>query len=311
MRRCLVTGCLGFSGKYLLEYLQEKKDLDLYGIDIRQDHKGGLPGKYFRVNLNNRKAVVATLKEIKPHLIFHLAGRMFGKSYEEYHRGNVKGMINLLDAVLESKGNRKNGPVIVDAGSSAEYGFSDRKSIPIQEDAPLRPKNFYGISKVVQGLLALQYHTMFGLKVIRTRTFNLIGPGQSSHFVCGSITRQIVALEKEEKKKGVLKIGNVKSIRDFVDVRDAVRAYWLLSQEGKPGEIYNVCSGRGTSILQAVNLALRFAKKELQVAHSRKLKKKEEIPIQIGNHSKISSIGWKPNIAFKISLRDMVQWLRK
>lgn len=310
MKRCLITGCLGFTGKHLLEFLQKKKDLDLYGIDIKHDHIVTAPGNYLKVNLSNRKKIFAVLKEIKPHMVFHLAGSMFCKSYEEYHKGNVRGTINLLDAVLESNKEMKDSTVIINVGSSAEYGSVKHKDIPIQENTLLTPVNYYAISKIVQGFLALGYHSMHSLKVIHTRTFNLIGPGQSPSFVCGSITRQIVALEKSEKSKGSLSVGNVKSIRDFIDVRDAVRAYWTLAQRGESGEVYNVCSGRGTSISELIRLTIGLAKNPIKVIRNGELSKKDEVPIQVGDNSRLRSCRWKPHITLEKSVKDMLQWLR-
>lgn len=310
MKKCLVTGCLGFTGKYLMEFLQKKDRLQLFGMDVKRAPAHKIQWNYSCVDLSNRNAVIREIRDIRPDCIFHLAGSMFCTSYEEYHRNNIKGTINLLNALLAMRGKKRYDPVIIDIGSSAEYGFVDRKNIPVTEKAPLNPVNHYGISKVVQGLVALRYHSVEGLKVIHTRTFNLIGPGQSSDFVCGSITRQIVALERSKTKKRLLNVGNVKSIRDFVDVRDAVKAYWMLSQKGKPGNVYNVCSGKGTSIMQVIRFAGRLTDIAFELEKSKQLYKTVEVPIQIGKNSRLRSLGWRPEIAVEESLEDMLKWLR-
>jgi len=169
----------------------------------------------------------------------------------------------------------------------------------------------YGISKVLEDLLGFQYYHNYDLKIIRARPFNLVGPGQSPDFVCGSFVKQIVEIEQRGGKPEIF-VGNLEPKRDFVDVRDVVKAYWKLMSLEKYGDVYNIGSGKCYSIKEALNILLNMVDVEIQIEQKPNVIREHEIPIQVSDVSKIKGdVGWEPEISFEKSLEDMLNYERK
>jgi GDP-4-dehydro-6-deoxy-D-mannose reductase len=193
-------------------------------------------------------------------------------------------------------------------GSSKEYSQSTNIAI-IHEDTPADPTNFYGISKYTGEMIGRQYHRQFGIDVRCTRSFNHTGPGQSSRFVCSEWARQIaeIALGRAEPK---ISVGNINAIIDFSDVRDVVAAYYQIITQGKSGEIYNVCSGKGISLQWILEYLISKSGKQITIKPlQEKLRVNESSVKMVGTYTKLNDhTGWKPSISIEQSLDDVYSW---
>jgi len=308
MSSTLITGIAGFTGYHLFAHLQEvDPELVIVGIDTRAPSYTG-NYEFIQVDLLDYTRLLDLIRQVKPTYIFHLAGLNLSDHPKLFYDINVMGTVNLLEAVRKSKD--RIDPKVLIVGSSAEYGIVNEDELPISEENPLRPISHYGVSKVAQDLLGFQYFKTHGLKVIRVRPFNLIGPGQSDAFICGTLAKQVIEVEKEIRPPEIW-VGNLEPERDFVDVRDVVRAYWQLMTAGRDGEVYNIGSGKCYSIREVLEILLREAGVEVAVKQDKKRMRQSEVPRQISNIDKIKrETGWAPKITLEESLRDMLNYFR-
>ncbi len=294
--KILITGVKGFVGNHLANLLKEEDEV--YGIDKNNiDITDGFKLKEF-------------IGKLKPEEIFHLVAAgtspLEKTSFEEMYKVNVIGTINLLEGILSANID----PVILLVGSSAEYGYSEIEENPLTESQPLRPLNNYGITKVIQGLIGYQYFKTRNLRVIRTRTFNHTGPGEREGLVCSAFARQLVQIEKGMRKP-IIEVGNLKTQRDFTDVRDIVKAYKLLISKGTPGEIYNVCSGKPYYIREILNTLIALARVDVKIRKVPERTTFSDVPLQFGNNGKLKRLtGWEAQIPIKKSLEDLLNYWR-
>ncbi|MEM6455959.1 MAG: GDP-mannose 4,6-dehydratase, partial [Acidobacteriota bacterium] len=238
--RALITGITGFAGSHLAEYLLEHQpDVAVYGTRRWRSPMDNIAHIADRVeliecDLNDFHSVYSLLDRVRPDYIFHLAAQSFvptsWNSPAETLSHNILGQTHLFEAV------RMLGidPAIQIACSSEEYGLVKPEETPIKETNPLRPLSPYAVSKMGQDFLGYQYFQSYGIKAIRTRGFNHTGPRRGEVFVTSNFAKQL-ALIKAGKREPVLRVGNLDAIRDFTDVRDMVRAYWLAVTKAKPG----------------------------------------------------------------------------
>ena len=313
--RVLITGITGFVGSHLAEFLSEKKGVTLYGFARPGSPRHNLESirrniRLIRCDITQARSVQRALKKICPHRIFHLAGQSFvpasWKDPEETFLANVAGALNLLEAVRQARIN----PLIHMAGSSEEYGLISPKKASIKETDVLKPLNPYGISKLAQELLARQYHEQYKLKIVRTRAFQHIGPRQRQEFVASSFAKQVAEAEAG-KGRPVLSVGNLEAVRDFTDVRDVVRAYWLSLEKGKVGEVYNVCTGVGHSVKEIVALYAAHSRVRFRVQRDFRRSRSLDAPIVVGDGTKFKRrTGWTPAIPFETALVDLLNYWR-
>ena len=318
MVNVLITGGNGFSGSWLCEHLLNlDKNLHVHTTirgRCRQtsfiDHiKDNLT--LVECDLTDYNSVQSTIEESQPDMIFHLAAISFvptsWRAPQETINTNVMGTLNLLEAIRKSSFN----PKIVVTGTSEEYGLVNKEDLPLKEDAPKNPLSPYGVSKVAQSLLSYQYHKSYGMKIIRTRAFNLMGPRSGEKIVSANFAKQIVKFEREKDIPHVLKTGNLDSIRDFNDVRDIVRAYWLAINKCDYGDVYNISTGIGHKIIEIIDIYSKLAKVEFNVMIDEKKSRPSDVPILIGDSSKFrEKTGWKPEISFEKSLSDVLSYWR-
>jgi len=299
-KRALISGAAGFVSRQLAAYLV-KEGLEIHGIDLPSVlPPRDWPGYWYPGDVTDAKRVFTIVREVEPDYVFHLAALNKNNSLGDLLTINVIGTQNVLDALLVV---RPKASILI-TGSSAECGLARPEELPIREGNPLRPLSPYGISKLAQSLLAAQYFYRHGLSVLRSRTFNLTGPGEPDTLVCSSFARQIAEIERGLSPL-VLKVGNLNSTRDFVDVRDAVRAYWLIAQFGEPGKIYNVCSGVPTSIQEILNILLEVATVKPLIQEIPELQTAWDVPVQVGCFELLhETLGWKQEIPLVQSLRD-------
>ncbi|MDD5680404.1 MAG: GDP-mannose 4,6-dehydratase [Candidatus Omnitrophica bacterium] len=309
--KILITGSGGFTAGHFMDYLGISgiSDDRIFSAD-REPNLCGLQRRHFiKVDLLDKAQTSHMLKKIRPDLIFHFAGLNSSRDYDGLLRANLFTTNNLLDAVIQNGMN----PRILVIGSAAEYGLAGNSKKPIRETVPLAPITPYGVSKAAQTMLALQYCSAFGLYIVIARSFNLIGPGQTSALVCGSIVRQVkvicTGMAKANKK---LIIGNTHTKRDFVDVRDAVRAYWqlLACKRNISGQVFNVGSGQANSIRDVVKILLKYCGRDIPLEQQPGKIRQIDIPVQIADVSKIkAAIGWESMIPIERSLKDMYESL--
>ncbi len=298
----------------MAEYLLTHTEIDVCGIVHRRDENiAHLRDRLtlFRGDLRDYKSVSVILARTKPDLIFHLAAQSsVSASWREPWatlESNIRFQLNILQAVVDLGLE----PRILVVGSNEEYGRVSPDELPITEANPLRPDNPYGVSKVAQDMLGLQYHLSHGLPIIRVRPFNHIGPRQDERFVAPAFAKQIAEIEAGLRPP-VVKVGNLEAERDFTDVRDVVRAYWLILEEGEPGEVYNIGSGVPHSIQELLDTLLSLSEVEIAVEQDPTRMRPSDVPISYCDYSKLwECTGWEPTISFEESLRDVLNYWRE
>ena len=217
------------------------------------------------------------------------------------------GTVHLFEAVRKTK----TDPVIHVAGSSEEYGMVYPNEVPIKETNPLRPLSPYGVSKVAQDKLCYQYNKSYGLKIILTRAFNHTGPRRGDVFVTSNFSKQIAEIEAGISEP-VIMVGNLDAKRDFSDVRDVVRAYFMAVKKGEPGEFYNICSGKSRTIRSVLDLLLNNSThEEIKVKQDPSRMRPSDVEILEGDHSKFTGrTGWNPEISFEKTIEDLLNYWR-
>lgn len=294
MKRALITGISGFVGKHLQDELI-RVGWQVFGFDIRPAGENVFVG-----DLSDRAALSRAVIDCSPDAVFHLAGIIKSADPQAYYTSNLFGTLNLLNAVAQME----KLPKLILASSSAVYGLT-KSARPITERSPLRSVTEYAVSKVAQEAVALRYHYAFGFPVIIVRMFNLLGPGQSPDLACSAFARQIALAEISDQTEIVT--GNLDAKRDFVDVRDAARAFVLLAKEGESGQAYNVCSGRAVAVQKCLSEMLSQSKKQLSARIDSARVQKNDAPVQVGSYKKLYKItGWNPRVSLKQSLSDLL-----
>jgi GDP-4-dehydro-6-deoxy-D-mannose reductase len=304
--RVLITGAAGFVGRHLARHLNEQ-GLIVHGLDRPSvPPPSDLCIAWHPCDITQAAQVAAVVGQLRPDYVFHLAALIRSESLTDLFTINVLGTQNVLDALVAA---RSEAHVLV-AGSSAEYGLVRPDELPVREDHPLRPLSPYGVSKIAQSLLAAQYVYRHNLPVIRTRTFNLTGPGEPDTLFCSALSRQVAEIEMGLRPPA-LQVGNLASSRDFTDVRDAVRAYWLIIQHGQAGEVYNVCSGVSVLIREVLDTLLREVGTKIEVQQDARQYRNGDVPIQRGDVAHLRSvIAWSPTIPLRESLVDLTNYWR-
>lgn len=318
--RILITGITGFVGKYLSSFLLEQGTGEIFGIDIRKpenfpDQEPAEKQKqihFYQCDLLNETEIQKLISEIKPDYIFHLAAQTnVALSHKEPKKTleiNLIGSLNILESLRKEKLEHTRVLVVC---SSDEYGKVYPNELPIKETNPLRPLTPYAVSKICQEMIAYQYYLSYRVSTIRIRAFNHTGPGQTPEFVCPAFAKQIAEAEAGLIPP-VIRVGNVTPIRDFSDVRDIVRAYWLVMEKGESGEVYNVCSGKGRTIKEILEILLKMAKIDIKVETDLERTRPVEVPVIIGSYEKIyKQTGWQPTIPIEQTLEDLLHYWRE
>lgn len=312
--KILITGATGFVGSHLVEYCLGKGD-EVFGTVIGPNASLDNLSKEVRgkitlveCEMTDYRNVLDMIKTVKPDVIFHLAAQSFvptsWKSPADTLMNNVTAQINLFEAVLETK----QDPVIQIACSSEEYGFVSPNEVPITEDNALRPLSPYAVSKVTQGKLGYQYHANYGLRIVVTRGFNHTGPRRGLQFVCPSFAKQVIDAEDGE----VIKVGNLEARRDFTDVRDMVKAYYMAvtNPRIKFGEPYNICTGKSIRIGDILNEFIEISGKTLWIKEDPSKMRPSDVPVLEGDPTKFKeATGWEPEIDLETTLKDIYKHL--
>lgn len=314
-KKALITGITGFVGSHLAEFLL-KEGLEVHGILRWRSKMENI--QYFKNKLQLHEAdlldahsLYSKVAEIKPDYIFHLAAQSFVKSSWASPANtieiNIVGTVNLFEAVRQANLQT----TIQIACSSEEYGKVYPEETPIKETNPLRPLSPYGVSKVGMDYLGYQYFESYGLKIIRTRGFNHTGPRRGEVFAESSFAKQIAEIEKGKQEPAIF-VGNLSAERDYTDVRDMVKAYYLSVLKCDGGEVYNICSGKVWKIEKVLDCLLSLSKVKIKIKEDPLRMRPSDVPLLLGDNSKfVKKTGWKPTIPFEKTLKDLLEYWRE
>lgn len=316
MKKYIITGFSGFVSKHFLEYLSSTgESCEIIGISRSQAvlvHYDHLQIKTYQIDLKNAQLVREIIGSVKPDYIVHLASESsVAYSWQnplESFQNNTNIFLNLVESVRVSNLKCR----ILSIGSSEEYGIVDPGTLPLTEKHAFNPISPYAVARVSQEMLSKIYVNGFGLDIIITRSFNHIGPGQKENFVVSSFVKQIVE-RKANSISDPMEVGNVSIVRDFLDVRDVVKAYMCLLKKGVKGEVYNVCTGVGYSLEDIIKRILKITNANISYLVKPELVRPSDNPIIIGSNLKLKNLGdWEPLISIDESLVDIVKyWERK
>jgi GDP-4-dehydro-6-deoxy-D-mannose reductase len=307
--KSLITGCAGFAGSHLAEYLLGKGEEVVALLGINEDRANIQHiEKHLQIacgDLRDFDRLLEVLQSSKPQRIYHLAAFSSpAKSFESpelTYQVNFMGALNLLSAWLRVGMDCR----LLLVSSSEVYGMVPREKLPMREEMELHPLNPYAGSKAAAEILALQFVQSYGLPIVRVRPFNHTGPRQSSNFVCSKFARQVAEIDLGLRPPTIL-AGNLQAIRDFSDVRDIVRGYCDLLQSGAPGEVYQLCSGHPVSIESILQTVISFASKPVQVSVDKSLIRNYEAAEVWGDYSKARlAVGWEPRHELTDTIRAL------
>ncbi len=314
--RALITGIAGFAGSHLAEFLVKKNNLEVFGLDVpkaKTDHlkSFGRALKIFACDICDFDAVSKVIRKVKPDLIFHLAAQAYVPDSWVYPgeslTTNIIGTLNILESVRKHKLSSR----IQIACSAEEYGRVFESELPVRETNPFRPLSPYAVGKLSQDMLGYQYCQSYGMHIVRTRAFNHFGPRMSESFMASSFAKQIALIEKG-RQEPVIRVGNLGAIRDFTDVRDIVRGYWLSLTKCPKGEAYNLCSGKRLMIKEILDILLDLSKVKIAVRKDIKRFRPSDITVLVGDYSKFfRQTKWRPNISIDKTLRDILSYWRE
>jgi GDP-4-dehydro-6-deoxy-D-mannose reductase len=296
--RILITGGTGFVGKHLIQFLKPQSS----SIAVLASGGSSSPEPdvdYHEVDIRDRDAVRSVVGKVEPNQIYHLAGvsavDVSWSIPQLTYEVNVFGANNLFNAAMELP----SLPRILNISTSQVYAPSSR---PLNEDSLIRPDNPYAASKAMAELLTVGYRRHNTGGIVTARAFNHTGPGQPPSFVLPSIAKQFAEIEAGMKPPKLI-VGNIEVKRDFTDIRDVVRAYRALLDQGKPGEIYNVCSGSATSLADIIQMFQSISTTKVTIEVEEARVRRDDVPHICGDRKKIQELtGWCP----KISLHELV-----
>lgn len=317
MYKSLITGITGSGGSYLAEYiLDNHKEAEVHGTS--RSHSGSSNKNIEAIidrihvhecDLTDFGSVLSVLEEVNPKYIFHMASNANVRASFDtplsFLNNNIMGTANLLDAVRRSKIN----PKIQLCSTSEVYGKVDPKNIPINEDCPMNPANPYAVSKATQDFLGNTYFLNFDLQVIRTRMFSYINPRRENLFAT-SFALQVAKIEEGLQEK--LLHGNLDSTRTLIDVRDAMKSYWIATTNGRAGEVYNIGGEKIIKVGEFLEVLKDLAKCKIPSEVDPNLLRPTDVTLQIPDCSKFKrETGWEPEYPFEESVQYLLDHCRK
>lgn len=313
--RALVTGIAGSGGSYLADYIATAHPgVMLYGLARWHTRDtGNLQGPGGRANvhecdLTDLSSVVRALQAIRPDVVFHLAAHANVRAGFDVPlaviQNNVMGTANLFEGLRLTRLD----PLVVHCSTSEVYGAVRAEDLPITEACPLNPVSPYAVSKTTQDLLAFSYFRSFGLRIVRTRMFAYVNPRRADLFAT-SFARQVARIEVGQQD--VLVHGNLNSTRTMIDVRDAMRAYWVAAERGQPGEVYNVGGTTVITVGEFLETLRRQARVPIPVRLDATLLRPVDVTLQIPSTRKFSeATGWQPVYGFEASVAHLLEYWR-
>jgi GDP-4-dehydro-6-deoxy-D-mannose reductase len=312
--KALITGITGFAGGHLAAHLLARGDVEVCGVAHAMGYGVehlGRPVPVVIADLRDERVVEEVMREAEPDHIYHLAAQAYvpasWRAPWETFENNVRPELNMLELMVREGMEAR----LLVVASNEVYGAVTADRLPVDEGAALEPVNPYGVSKVVQDLLARQYYLSHGVDVIRARAFNHVGPRQSPAFVAANFARQIAEAEAG-LREGVVRVGNLEAERDFTDVEDVVRAYALLMERGRSGEAYNIGSGRPRRVGSLLESLLKLSEVQVRVEVDAGRMRPSDTPVMYADIGKLrEDTGWEPRVAFEESLCRVLGYWRE
>lgn len=315
--KALITGITGAGGSYLADYIVDNHpEVTVHGMarwhstasDKNLDHCRDKI-QIHECDLNDLSSVLWVMRDVKPDLIFHLASHANVLASYKTPLSVISNNVTITGNLLEAIRLSDIDPMIQLCSTSEVYGQVDPKNVPINEDCPLNPTSPYAVSKVAQDLLGFTYFRSYGMKVVRPRMFAYINPRREDLFA-SSFAMQIARIEAGQQK--VLKHGNLDSVRTLIDVRDAMEAYWVLAEKGKPGEIYNMGGTNSVKVGEFLDMLISMASCDIPTEQDPALLRPADVTLQIPDTSKFEKeTGWKPKYSFEDSVNHLLEHVRK
>ena len=313
--KVLITGIAGFVGSHLVDFLLTIKNLKILGTVFEEKNIENIAARKDKLvllagDLRDGYFVDEIIKKIKPDLIFHLAGISSAavslQKPKETLESNIIANFNLLEAI---KNYSRESKVLI-VGSAEEYGLVAEKDLPINEETPLRPTNPYAVSKIAVDFLALQYFYSYKIKVVRIRPFNHIGPRQKPEFVVADFANQIAKIILN-KTSAPVRVGNLDVKRDFTDVRDIARAYWLALEKGQFGDVYNLGSGKSYTIRIILQKLINISGRKIKIKQDPGKLRPVDIPNLLCDNTKfVKQTDWQSTIGIDQSLKDTLEYFK-
>ncbi|MHB0914998.1 MAG: GDP-mannose 4,6-dehydratase [Thermoleophilia bacterium] len=314
--KILVTGIAGFAGGHLAQYLSGIDGCEVVGLSLPEpvDRFSGLfagePPRVYYDDITDAARLGAILADEQPDAVMHLAAHAQVAGAWKQARQVMENNAVATQVLMQAIRDHCPGARVMLVGSGDVYGHVGEEDLPLPESRTPRPNNPYSVSKVAQEFIALQYHYAFGMEVVVARPFNHIGPRQVGDFITPSVARQLAEIEAGSRDP-VIAVGNLDSRRDFLDVRDVIRAYYAILDRGKPGEVYNVCSGKAQVIRDIVTTLVDLSTADPELKQDPSRMRPSDTPVVIGDNSKLLALGsWKPEIDIRQSLGDVLEFWR-
>jgi GDP-4-dehydro-6-deoxy-D-mannose reductase len=317
VERVLITGGTGFVGSFLVAELlgaaaageyEVELHVTAFGSPVQIETQPPRSVQIHYLDLNDRLATAQLIEKIQPTHVYHLAAMAaVGSSFDQTEmvlKNNISLQVSVLDALRSHASAART--LIISSGEL--YAGSITSADPVAESTQILPTNPYAVSKATQELLAYAYYRSYQLPIIRVRPFNHTGPGQSLAFVVPALTQQIVAVERGQADS--VHVGNLGTVRDFTDVRDVVRAYALLMQVGKVGEVYNVASGVGVSIQDIFTKLCARSSANITTSQDEARLRPSDSPVIVGDATRVRQLGWTPTISLDQTLTDSIEYWR-
>ncbi len=312
--RVLITGMNGFAGSHLADFLLTQPGVEIFGAGIGDTmNLAHVAGRvtFQEGDLTQAAFTERVLAEAQPDHVYHLAGQAFAPvSWQDPWTTmeiNLRAQVNLLQTLARAQSSAR----ILVIGSMDEYGRIDAADLPVTEATRLQPDSPYGVSKIAQDFLGLQYFLSHGLRVIRVRPSNHIGPRQNEQFVTSNFAKQVAEIELGLRAP-VLRVGNLAAERDFTDVRDMVRAYVLAVERGVAGAVYNIGSENALAIQTVVEMLLAQSRVPIQIERDPARLRPSDTPVMYCSAAKFrAQTGWQPTIPLETSLRDILAYWRE
>ncbi len=312
-KRILVTGSAGFVAGHFMDYLAQRNEpFDVYGIDMINPlymdrfEAERINFKQEIMDLMDGSRLSRAIAKFQPDYVLHLAAlssvAYSWKHPEETFLNNSTVFMNLIRAIRDLGHPCR----VLSVGSSEEYGSVADENLPVAETQPLQPGSPYAVARVTQEQLSKMYVDEFGMDIVMTRSFNHIGPRQDKRFVVPSFVDRIRKIKENGNKSGEIETGNIDIIRDFVDVRDVVRAYYMLLEKGEKGEVYNICSGREVKLRDLIQLIAEEYGVEVTTRVNPDYVRPNDILRIVGDPGKINRVlGWSASTELRKTIQDM------
>ena len=315
MKKYLITGFSGFVSRHFIEHLEKSgKSAEVLGLDMQEpdfteEDFNNINFSFENIDLLDDDRVENLIYRFQPDYILHLASySSVGFSWKEpimSFRNNTNIFLNLLEAVRRLDLRCR----ILSVGSSEEYGNVTEEMLPLKEEYELHPVSPYAVARVSQEQLSRVYVNGYGLDIVMTRSFNHIGPRQKEVFVIPSFARQIALMKEEGGSGGTMRTGDVSVIRDFLDVRDVVSAYYALFEKGESGQVYNICSGEGHSLKEVIGMMAEIAGVKVITEVDSALIRPSDNRAIIGDNEKLKrTTGWQPEFSLRQSFMDILDY---